>query len=157
MDGLLQAWQEGPLGLAMRTSPLAYPVAEILHIIGFTLLIGSIVGLDLRLLGFGRTLPVAALARLVLPIAIGGFVLAVCMGLLLFSADATHVAVNPSFRIKLALIGLALLNILLLHRGVWREVGSWQSAVPPRAQVAALLSIVFWLGALTAGRLIAYF
>lgn len=157
MQAFLLAWQEGPLGIAMRTSPLAYPVAEILHIIGFALLIGSIVGLDLRLLGFGRTLPVAALARLVLPIAIGGFVLAVCMGLLLFSADATHVAVNPAFRVKLALIGLALLNILLLHRGVWREVGSWQAVVPPRAQVAALLSIVFWLGALTAGRLIAYF
>ena len=102
----------------MRTSPRAYPVAEILHIIGFALLIGSIVGLDLRLLGFGRTLPVAALARLVLPIAIGGFVLAVCMGLLLFSADATHVAVNPAFRVKLALIGLAILVGAIMHR-VW--------------------------------------
>ena len=68
MQAFLLAWQEGPLGIVMRTSPLAYPVAEILHIIGFALLIGSIVGLDLRLLGFGRALPVATLARLVLPV-----------------------------------------------------------------------------------------
>jgi len=157
MGGFLLAWQEGPLGLAMRTSPLAYPVAETLHIIGFTLLIGPIVALDLRLLGFGRTLPVAALARLVLPVAIGGFALAVCMGLLLFSADAAHVAINPSFRIKLVLIGLALLNVALLHLGVWRDVATWHGVVPARARIAAVLSLVFWLGALTAGRLIAYF
>ncbi len=153
----LLALQEGPLGQFMRTSPVAYPLAEVLHIMGFVLLVGAIVGLDLRLLGVARGLPIAPLAALLRPLSIGGFVLAVGMGVLLFAADATHVANNPAFQVKLPLIALAVLNLAVLHFGAWRRVAGWGEAVPGAARAAALLSILLWLGVIAAGRLIAYF
>src|SRR5512134_1184484 len=87
--------QESALGHAMRTSPVLYPATEVLHILGFVLLVGSVVALDLRLLGAGRAIPIQPMAQLLLPISRVGFVLAIFMGLLLFSADAAHVVGNP--------------------------------------------------------------
>ncbi len=148
--------QDGAVGRAMRQSVALYPAVEILHILGFSLLIGAIAALDLRLLFGGRTLPVAPLARLLLPVAIGGFLLAVPMGVLLFASDAVAIAGNPAFRLKLLLIAAALVNVAVLHRGAWRRVAAWGDRTPPAARIAAALSILFWFGTAACGRLIAY-
>jgi hypothetical protein len=111
------ALQEGALGAAMRSSPVLYPLAEILHILGFVALVGAIAALDLRVMGAMRAVAIAPLAGLVLPVARGGFLLAVVMGVLLLSADAAHVIGNPAFRVKLACIMASLVNIALAHLG----------------------------------------
>src|SRR6476646_797436 len=80
----------------MRSSPALYPAVEILHIFGFVVLVGSILALDLRLLGVGSAIPIHPMAQLLLPLSRLGFLLAISMGLLLFSADAAHVVRNPA-------------------------------------------------------------
>ncbi len=133
-----------------------YPAAEILHIMGFVLLVGSIAALDLRLLGIGQTIAIQPLARLLLPLSRVGFIVAIAMGFLLFSADAAHVVGNPAFQAKLLLIAAALVNVAIAHVGPWRKLGTWQGEAPAGAKATALASLLLWLGALTAGRLIAY-
>ncbi|MBR1299123.1 DUF6644 family protein [Bradyrhizobium sp. AUGA SZCCT0042] len=150
------ALQESALGHLMRSSPALYPAVEILHILGFVVLVGSILALDLRLLGWGRAIPIAPMAKLLLPLSRIGFLLAISMGFLLFSADASHVVRNPAFQAKLLLIPAALVNVVIAHAGPWRRVALWRDEAPSGAKVTALLSLLLWLGAVCAGRLIAY-
>ena len=138
-------------------SPALYPAVEILHIIGFVVLVGSILALDLRLLGLGRAIAISPMAQLLLPLSRAGFLLAISMGFLLFSADASHVVKNPAFQSKLLLIAAALVNVVIAHSGPWRHVESWHDEAPGGAKATALISLVLWLGAICAGRLIAYF
>lgn len=140
----------------MRSSPALYPAVEILHIIGFVVLVGSILALDLRVLGWGRAIPIAPMAQLMLPLSRVGFLLAISMGFLLFSADAAHVVKNPAFQAKLLLIAAALANVAIAHVGPWRRVALWGLEAPAGAKATALLSLLLWLGAVCAGRLIAY-
>lgn len=151
------ALQESALGHLMRGSPVLYPAVEILHIIGFVLLAGSIVALDLRLLGLGRAIAIQPMAQQLLPLSRVGFVIAVVMGFLLFSADAAHVVRNPAFQAKLLLIAAALVNVVVAHAGPWRRMLLWHGDAPGGARLAALASLLLWLGAICAGRLIAYF
>jgi hypothetical protein len=148
--------QESALGHAMRSSPALYPAVEILHIIGFVVLVGSILALDLRLLGLGRAIAIAPLAQLLLPMSRFGFLLAISMGFLLFSADASHVVRNPAFQSKLLLIAAALVTVVIAHLGPWRRMALWGAEAPGGAKVTALLSLLLWLGVVCAGRLIAY-
>ena len=150
------ALQESALGHAMRSSPLLYPAVEILHILGFVVLVGSILALDLRLLGLGRAIAITPMAQLLLPLSRCGFLLAIGMGFLLFSADASHVVRNPAFQTKLLLIAAALVNIVVAHTGPWRRVAHWGADAPAGAKITALLSLLLWLGVVCAGRMIAY-
>ena len=150
------ALQESALGHAMRSSPALYPAVEILHIIGFVVLVGSILALDLRLLGLGRAIAIAPMAQLLLPMSRFGFLLAISMGFLLFSADASHVVRNPAFQSKLLLIAAALVTVVIAHLGPWRRMALWGTEAPGSAKVTALLSMLLWLGVVCAGRLIAY-
>ena len=151
------ALQESALGHAMRSSPALYPAVEILHIIGFVVLVGSILALDLRLLGLGRAIAIKPMAQLLLPVSRFGFVLAIGMGFLLFSDDASHVVKNPAFQAKLLLLAAALTNVVIAHAGSWRHVERWGDEAPAAAKATALASLVLWLGVICAGRLIAYF
>ena len=151
------ALQESALGHAMRGSPALYPAVEILHILGFVVLVGSILALDLRLLGLGRAIPIQPMAQLLLPLSRFGFLLAISMGFLLFSADAAHVVRNPAFQTKLLLIAAALVNTVIAHAGPWRRVTDWRPEASGGAKVTALVSLLLWPSAVCAGRLIAYF
>jgi hypothetical protein len=84
-----------------------YPAIEILHILGFLVLVGSILALDLRLLGLGSAIPIQPMAQFLLALSRFGFLLAISMGFLLFSADGAHVVRNPAFQTKLLLIAAA--------------------------------------------------
>ena len=86
---------------AMRQSLWLYPIVEILHIIGFVVLVGSAAMFDLRLLGFSRQLPVTGMERHLLPWARASVLLIVPTGGLMFVAHATEFAGNPAFRMKL--------------------------------------------------------
>jgi hypothetical protein len=157
--GWLGALQTSPIGVAMRESLWLYPVVEVVHIIGFALLVGAIVAFDLRLMGVrGASLPADVLSRLLLPLSVTGFLLAAPSGALLFTAEATAYVRNPAFLLKLVLIGLALLNILLFHSLIGRRMAGWSAVTPPplAARIAGVASLALWIGALAAGRLIAY-
>lgn len=157
-EGFLHALEMSAVGEAMRQSLVLYPAVETLHIVGFCILVGSIIAFDLRVLGFGRGIPLESAARHLLRISWAGFALAAPMGLLLFTTEATSISENPSFRVKIALILLAGVNMLVFQFGAWRRVAAWSVGMAPSsARAGAAASIVLWLGVIAGGRLIAYF
>ena len=143
---------------AMREWLWLYPAVEVVHILGFALLVGAAALFDLRLLGVARHLPVVQAAWFLLPWARRSLVLIAPTGALMFIAHATEMAANPAFRLKLVLLAAAGLNALVFHRGVFRGVEAWNAGVPAPAAArgAALLSLLLWAGVVSCGRLIAY-
>jgi hypothetical protein len=130
--------------------PVAYPALQVVHVVGIALLLGSLVLLELRVWGLGRELPVAALARLALPLSLLGFGLAAGSGLAMFAAHPGELLANRPFVIKLGLLMLAGTNAALFHaRG-----GLQRGDAVARAQTA--LSLGLWLAAIICGRWIAY-
>ena len=144
------------LGTFVAENLWAYPTFETLHVIGMALLIGVLGLTNLRVLGYKPELPLVGTQEL-LPLAWGGFTVNMITGLALFSSDAVYFFGSWTFRIKILLIVLAGINAALLSRGIFREVASGSDVeLPPSAKWIAASSLVFWLGAVLAGRLVAY-
>ena len=141
----------------MREALWAYPITEAVHIVGLALLFGSIVIVDLRLLGAGRKIPAAALVSYAVPWSLAGFVLAAASGLMMFTAHAGDFLGERVFLLKMTLILVAGVNAALLRVGVARRTWSTDRAFPARVRVAAALSIALWIGVIACGRLLAYF
>ena len=135
---------------AIASSPWLYPVLESLHIFGVALLLGNLVLIELRVWGHGSTLPVAALARLALPLALCGFGLLALSGLTMFAAAPAELLANRVFVVKMGLVMLAGLNAAAFHArdGLRRLDGL--------ARLQTLLSLGLWLAAMICGRWIAY-
>jgi len=156
--GALEWIEQSPFAVAMRQELWLYPSVEILHILGFVTLVGSVAMLDLRLLGVSRELPVRHLARHLLPWTWGALLVIVPTGSLMFMAHATEFVDNTAFLLKLTLIVAAVLNAAAFHLGPFRSVADWNVRVPipPRAKVHAALSLLLWAGVIACGRLLAY-
>ncbi len=153
-------WLEtSALASAMREAPWLYPGVEILHILGFVLLVGSVGLLDLHLLGAVRGVNFECLARALLPWSWAGLLLVLATGILMFAAHATDLAAHPAFRLKLALLGIAAGNAWLFHfppSRHSRSTGNLPTQAPGHAHVAATVSLSCWIGVIVCGRLIAY-
>ena len=152
-------WLEtSAVAVAMRQWLWLYPLVEIVHIVGFIVLVGAAVMFDLRLLGLSRHLPVRGLACHLLPWARASLLLVIPSGLLMFIAHATEMAANPAFRVKLACIAAAGLNAGLFHRGVLRSVSRWdtEAVAPATAKITAVVSLTLWISVIACGRLLAY-
>ena len=147
-----------PVGSAMRSDLWLYPLVEVVHIIGFAVLVGSVVMFDLRVLGLSREIAVTALARHLLRFALAALLLIVPAGLMMFSAHPHDFAGNNVFLLKLSLIAIAGINAALFHVGVYRSVNRWNTGVaaPAIAKIQAMLSIGLWLCVVLCGRLLAY-
>ncbi len=153
LDALLAAVEAWPPVAALRVSTLAYPLVNAAHVVGVALLFGAIVPLDLRLAGWRHEAgPVDPFARLLIPVAIAGLVLAAASGLLLFATDARAYAASWLFRIKIVLIAAAVANALALRRIDWRR-----EPLARRVRFAAAASVLAWLAVIVLGRLIGYF
>ena len=159
MQELLAALEATPLAEALRFSRWAYPLVNAGHILGVSLLLGAILPLDLRLLGLWPSVPVAYLARVLVPMAATGLGLALVSGGLLFSVDPLRYAYLDLFRFKLLVILVGGLNLLLVHRSrAWRTVltSPAPAIADRRLQLGGLLSACLWLTALLCGRLLGY-
>ena len=143
---------------AMRQWLWLYPIVEIIHIVGFVVLVGAALMFDLRLLGISRALPVTGMERHLLRAARLSLVLVLPSGVLMFMAHATEMADNPAFRLKLVLLLAAAVNASAFHRAPFRSVARWDrhAPAPLAARVAAALSVLFWIGVIACGRLLAY-
>lgn len=147
------------LNAAMRMSLWFFPTFDTIHTLGIVLVAGTIMLVDLRLLGLAlRSHPVAAVVERVVPWTLWGFALMFVTGASLFSSEAVKLYHSPAFRIKLVLLALAGLNALIFHRTIYRDVANWDhgSVAPLRARLAGLLSLAFWIAIIVAGRAIAY-
>ena len=153
MDGFLAAVAASDIATALRFSRWLYAGVNTAHVFGIALLVGAIVPLDLRMIGLWRGVARDGLVRVLVPVAATGLALAVATGLLLFSARAPEYAALTVFRIKLVLIALGGGAAILLHL---RHGFALSTASRARLVFAGVLSMTCWLGALIAGRMIAF-
>ena len=155
----LVALEQSAWGAAIRQSTWAYPIANSGHILALTLFASAVAIMDLRILGaFAATAP----ARVIYPArwaAMLGFALMAITGLTLFTAEASHVAMNSVFQLKAVLIALGLLNALLIAGPSLAKIADLPPNVPlpARARTAAVISFAIWIAVAACGRLIAYF
>ena len=155
----LIALEQSGLGAAIRQSPWAYPAANVGHIVALTLFAASVAIMDLRVLGaFAGTVPASVVhpARRMAMIGLG---LMAVTGFLLFAAEASHVALNRVFQIKMALVALGILNALLVAGPAIANIAGVpaNTPLPVRARTAAAISLLIWVSVAACGRLIAYF
>ena len=155
------AWLESSmLGHAMRNSGVwTYGVVNLGHILGISTLFGSVAVLDLRLLSVTRRVPIASLARVTVPLAKAGFVLAVVTGVPMICTNATEYVGNPFLLIKFPAIVLGLLNVGIISRlPAWRATRERELHPHESRQLALMggLSLASWLTAVSAGRMIGY-
>ncbi|MCU1261016.1 MAG: hypothetical protein JWO80_3901 [Bryobacterales bacterium] len=155
------AWlQSSALGHAMRESGVwTYGLVNLVHILGVASLFGAILVLDLRLLGLWRKVALAAISEPVVPVATMGFVIAVISGVCLLATKATDYVSNPFLYIKFPAIFLGLLNVIVLSSwSAWKEhkVRELSRREQSRLAVFGGISLICWITAITAGRMIAY-
>lgn len=145
--------------VALIESLYVWSFLEAAHVVTLGLFVGTVLMMDLRLLGAGfRSVPASTFTRHLLPWTRAGFALMVVTGLLLFYSSPLRYYQNLFFRAKILLLLFAGLNVWLFHARIHRTVSEWErDPVPPKAaRVAAVVSIVAWAGVVVAGRLTAY-
>jgi len=133
---LLTMLDTSAVATAMRSSTWRYPIVEIVHIVGFSVLVGSVAMFDLRVLGFARSVTVPAAGHMLLPWSMTSMLVIVPAGLLLFSAQPNELSTNQIFQLKLFLIALAGLNALSFHLGIYRKAAMWHASTPALARFA---------------------
>ena len=162
MDEMLRTLQAAlestALSSFMRNWRWAWTIAESLHFIGMSLLIGTIGLFDLRLLGLARHIPVAALHRMI-PIGIAGFTLNAMTGIAFLSATPDQYLFNAAFRAKGGFFLVAGLNIAFFYTRQFRRLSDLapgeQPALP--ARIVGGVSLCAWIGVMSAGRLLTFF
>jgi hypothetical protein len=146
------------VGEWMRSNLLAMPWVNAAHVLCVTLVFGTVLVVDLRLLGLlDRGRAVTGISREMLRLTWTAFAGAALSGLLFFSANATTYWFNTAFRFKMLAIVLAGVNMLVFQTVTFRSVASWDRGSPPRAaRVAGALSILIWVSVIVLGRVIGF-
>jgi hypothetical protein len=154
---IFKAIEETGLSIWIRESSSVFSFWFILslHAIGMGLLVGASVLIGLRILGFAPDLPLAPLKRFYRFIWVG-FWIQVVSGILLLIGYPTKSLTNPLFYVKLTLIGFAIASMQMLRNRVFADSSLSEAAMMAKGRVAAICSLIFWVGVVTAGRLLAY-
>jgi len=151
--------ENSPLGTWMRESTYAFPLVESFHVLALVVVVGSIMLVDLRLLGVtNRKHPFTRLSGDLLPFTWGAFVVAVISGSLMVTGQAGTYANNTMFRLKLLVLALAGLNMVIFHFLGARNVAGWDDADQPpvNARLSGALSLIFWVTIVALGRWIGF-
>lgn len=133
----------------------SYPFILFLHTIGLGFLAGLSVAMDARLLGVASKMPVSPLAKF-FPLMWFGFWVNAISGTILLMADATTKAINPVFYTKMGFVTLGVLIMWRLQHRFFKDPKLDEKPVSARGKTLAILSLLCWAGAITAGRLMAY-
>mgnify|MGYP001169037610 FL=1 len=145
--------------ISLVESLYLYPWIESTHVLSICFFVGTLIFVDLRLMGILFTnVPISEMNRRILPWTIFGFILMVITGLLLFYAIPVRSYQNVFFRFKIFLILLAGLNMYLFHRQMRREGQNWDQTktIPKSVHIKAALSLFIWSLVIISGRMIAY-
>jgi hypothetical protein len=151
-------WLEAT-GLAeyIRVSTFGYPAMITLHSIGLAVMVGPALVLDVRLLGRFTDIPLQSITRL-FSVAWIGFAINFLSGAALFTTQATTYVTNFQFLLKIVLVLLGAITAAQLQVRIAKSGEEWstEAAIPASVRTIAVLSIIFWIGAIVTGRLIAY-
>jgi hypothetical protein len=153
---VLSSLEQSAFSTWLHESPSiwAYPTILTLHTIGLALLVGANTVLDLRVLGVAQRLPLEGLGGSFRVMWFGFWVNALS-GVALFVADATTKGSTWLFMFKLALVAVGVVLIVLTRRQVFGDSPD-HPRITPRAKLLAVASLLVWIAAITAGRLMAY-
>lgn len=152
----LESW---PVSQGIRMSSWMFPAFESVHVIAITLVVGSVMIVDLRVLGLTSThRRVSQVSEEILPWTWAMFLIAVISGAFMFAAKAHTYASNFNFQVKMVLMGLAGLNMLVFHFFSYKSVPRWDlgQAAPVAARIGCGLSLSFWVLIVVMGRWIGF-
>ena len=162
MDFLLKIEESGICQWVREADSLfAFPGILLLHTLGMGLVVGINAMVDFRILGFAPAVRIQSLQRF-FPIMWVGFWINAITGTILLAVNATKLTANPDFYVKLAFIALAVINVQLLKGQLFGQIPTSDEAardetpLSTKAKILAVTSLIFWLGAILSGRLLAY-
>jgi len=156
---LISYFENSALADNIRENDLLFPLVESVHVLSICLVVGSILVVDLRLLGLASiNRPVSRVTNGILPLTWSAFAVAVASGSLLFISNATKYLENGYFVAKILLICAAGLNMVVFHFISARDLPKWENekTLPRQAQLAGALSILLWVSVVTCGRWIGF-
>lgn len=155
---MLDWLEKSSCAVGIRQSLWLYPALEIIHILGIVMLVGAAFLFDLRLLGYSKSIQVAALAKHVLPWSQRGLILIIPTGLLLFITNAQALGTDFTFWLKITLIAIAALNVWIFHRFIYKfsDHRNPDAELPRSSRFSAVISILVWIAVIACGRLLAY-
>jgi hypothetical protein len=156
---LVQSIESSGIGEWMRSNELAMPWVNAIHLLCITLVFGSILVVDLRLLGLvDRGRAITRISAEMLRLTWAAFIGAAITGAMFFAANATTYWFNTAFRFKMLAILLAGINMLVFQFGTYRGVAAWDRDTPaPRAaKLAGALSLLLWITVVVLGRVIGF-
>ena len=159
IDQLLKLIEHTGLATYIREGDWGFPLDECLHVLSIVTVFGSILMMDLRLLGLAsRDSAVTRLSKEVLPYTWIAFACAVITGAIMFISKATVYWHNTQFQLKFLFMALAAANMLVFHFGAFRRVADWDDAPQPPAAArrAGALSISLWIVVIVFGRWIGF-
>ena len=151
--------ENSALADTIRENDTLFPLIESVHVVAICLVVGSILAVDLRLLGFASiNRSVTRVASGILPLTWVAFVLAVVSGSLLFISNATKYLQNGFFDAKMGLIVAAGLNMAIFQFRSVNDLPSWENEtrLPAKARLAGGLSILLWIAVVACGRWIGF-
>jgi hypothetical protein len=156
-DAAIDAFGHASGVFDLMNSAWAWPIAESLHFIGLSLLLGTIGVVDLRLLGVAKGIPLLALHK-VTRLGIAGFVLNVITGFAFFVSAPDQYLYNPAFQLKVLCMLLAAANVAAFYAVAWPRIRhARMDEVPLIAKLSAAVSLSAWVGVIVFGRLITFY
>lgn len=157
MEAFAESIVGGSLNVWIQATYWLWPIMEISHFIGLSLLLGGLLVIDLRMAGHFRSFDPTVTHRL-LPFVLIGFGINLLTGILFFYGDPMRYSINIGFQIKMGLVVLAGLNAVFYYWKVGPVMCCWDANTPspPIAKFVAYTSLALWTGILLCGRLIPY-
>ena len=153
IDRIFDWLQATAIAVTIRENDILFPWIECIHVLAIVLVVGTILTVDLRLLGVAsRDRPVTVLLREVLPCTWTAFGVAAVSGSLLFSSNATKYAHNTFFQLKMMLLVIAAANM-----GIFHVIGAHKRGQAPLSiRAAGAISLVVWVAIIVCGRWIGF-
>jgi hypothetical protein len=153
------ALEQSAFAMAIRQSRWLYPLANVGHVVALVTFAGAVAVMDLRLIGALSTTEPGLVLRRARRVAIAALGALGLSGVMLFAAEASHLATNAMFIVKQTLVAAALANVALFELVTRRTVVALPAgtAMPTAARIAGYLSLAVWIAVAACGRSIAYF
>lgn len=159
IESLLTALADSRLSIAIAEDPVLFPWIEVVHVLAITIVFGTIILVDLRLLGWAaRDYPISKLSRAIVPVTWIAFIIAAISGALLFTSNPHTYAANSYFLAKMAAMVCAGINMAIFHVWTMRTMRNWDETpyIPLAVKSAGLISIVLWVTIIVCGRWIGF-